>query len=186
MNLLGIPPIILSLGVGYLQASPTIINAIQYLHKSRGYDPTTTHYVHSQGLPTFCVMPGYGSEMLIEQETATCEDGSGGSEKEVYNLADESSNSSTPDNDSRRNVDEDILLTKPMLLSDSQSYHTLDCLDYFKKTWRADWPLIYRDWLDTRLGHSAAEEINCSIRHPEHCRAHGDSIEQWTGDSATP
>ncbi|KIK55886.1 hypothetical protein GYMLUDRAFT_47498 [Collybiopsis luxurians FD-317 M1] len=81
MNLLGIPPITLSLHVAYLQASPTLLNAIQHLHKSRGYDPKTNDYVHSRNWPTFCFMPGYGSEMVVEHESATWEDGSNDSEE---------------------------------------------------------------------------------------------------------
>ncbi|KIK55933.1 hypothetical protein GYMLUDRAFT_830650 [Collybiopsis luxurians FD-317 M1] len=181
MKLLGIPPITLWLDVGYATASPTLLKAIQHLHKSRGYDPKTNDYVHSRGWPTFCFMPGYGSEMVVEQESATWEDGSDDSEEEVYNLVDEFSDSSTTYTGSKPDVDEEILLTKLMLLSDFRSYHTMDCLDYSKEIWKEDWPLICRDWLDTHLGHSVAEEMDFSIWHPERCRAHGDSIGRRNG-----
>ncbi|KIK55896.1 hypothetical protein GYMLUDRAFT_248295 [Collybiopsis luxurians FD-317 M1] len=110
-NLLGIPSITRRSYVGYIQASPTLLNAIQYLHKSRGYDPKTNDYVQSQGWPTFCFMPGYGSEMVVEQESAAWEDGSNDSEEEVYNLVDEFSDSSTTNNDSRPDVDESVRVT---------------------------------------------------------------------------
>ncbi|KIK55945.1 hypothetical protein GYMLUDRAFT_830991 [Collybiopsis luxurians FD-317 M1] len=67
MNLLGIPSITMRTAVGYFKASPTLLNAIQHLHKLRGYDPKTNDYVHSQGWLTFCFIPGYGSEMVVDQ-----------------------------------------------------------------------------------------------------------------------
>ncbi|KIK55880.1 hypothetical protein GYMLUDRAFT_248286 [Collybiopsis luxurians FD-317 M1] len=111
MDLLGIPSITLSSDVGYLNASPTLLKAIQRLHKFRGYNPKTNDYVHFQGWPTFCFMPGYGSEMVVEQESEAWENSSDDSEEEVYNLVDEFSDSSTTNTDSRPDVDESVRVT---------------------------------------------------------------------------
>ncbi|KIK55904.1 hypothetical protein GYMLUDRAFT_248303 [Collybiopsis luxurians FD-317 M1] len=56
-------------------------------------------------------MPGYGSEMVVEQESATWEDSSDKSEEEVYNLVDEFSDSSTTNTNSRPDVDESVWIT---------------------------------------------------------------------------